>query len=608
MNIMTLGPGGGKTTSAMQLARELLENNVRVTYLTITNTAIDDVTRRFQSLHSKELTEEQMGNFKPTTMHTFAISLIRKRNPQIRLVPSIEYKQIPFDVINDASTHEQFVEHIKGMTEEVTIDGKVVRELVLPLDWAVAVLIAFKIRPDDSDILIIDEYQDMNTNEIYALASIFEDNAYLYGDLNQTIYQFRFPEGKSTVTSSSIAQAPSYRFNQESCEFLNRYILMKDAMLPDGTTNLTMLYEPGYDKLTSEQKDEREPSIHLVKFTDAVKEKEYGKKFSFFTPNNSKRELPEYFVDKINTQQGTEQFAVISATNTIAVEYSKLIRNKFGKTSLQVWYEPVYYHPLYKLIRDALTGPNGVNNFNSIATKITFTLNKLGYQCNLNNTRSTFEVIVNRRANDVPKQLVSLNYVLKVLDAISKDELPSSMFLSKEASMKSNKSAALTVLSMLSIRGLRSAFAGLRLQSEENRPGRVLTIHSAKGIEADYVFLDISQQGRSPKTHNDYIQQLNMLYVAMSRHRKSLYITVEPWQSDDFFNKDSPTAEILETMSGLMDLGSRIAEQEDFQMQIQTDVNNTHGLNFSKIVSTILLYAQHKELFSSQIEPLLNKT
>ena len=608
MNIMTLGPGGGKTTSAMQLAKELLENDVRVTYLTITNTAIDDITQRFHKLHGSELTDKQVSNFQATTMHTFALSLIRERNTHIKIIPTVELKPLPADVLNDASKADEFVKAIRGMVTNNITDGKPSKELILPLAWVIPFIIAFRIKPDNSDILIIDEYQDMDTNEIYALASIFEDNAYLYGDLNQTIYQFRFPNGNTTVSNNSMSKAPSYRFKQETCDFLNRFLIMKDAMLPNGSTNLTMLFEPGYDKLSTYKKNKREPSIHLVKFTDAVMMKESGKKFSYFTVNNSKRMLPEYFREHIDPKSPHENFAIISATNNIAVEYSKLIKEYYGNDILQVWYEPVYYHPLYKLIRDALTGTNSIHNFEPISVALTRALTKLGYQCSLQRTKSTLETIAARRMNETPKSIVSLPHVLKVLDLIEKDELPQSMYISRDASNKSNRNAALTILSMLSTKGLRSAFSGIRLQSDNARPGRILTIHSAKGVEADYVFLDISQQGRQPKTHNDYIQQLNMLYVAMSRHREKLYITVEPYQSDDSMSDKTSTTSMRDMMEGLFRLGYLISEQENLQTELNTqDIGHIYDLQFSKIVSTLVTYAQHDNMFKREIQTLIEQ-
>jgi hypothetical protein len=126
-------------------------------------------------------------------------------------------------------------------------------------------------------------------------------------------------------------------------------------------------------------------------------------------------------------------------------------------------------------------------------------------------------------------QIPDADWLAGVILKLGDRYLDNRLKVSFKASGKSNFQSTINVLQMISTRGLKCAMSGVQLQSETPKRGRVTTIHTSKGTESDYVLLDIQGQFRPPGKIQELLQNLNCLYVGMSRHKKKLWITMDEY-------------------------------------------------------------------------------
>jgi hypothetical protein len=533
MNVVSAAAGSGKSTKALHLAKELILKGFKVVYTSITNVSVDDASKRFEEFFSEVLTEEQFKMFTISTVHSYCLDLLRKcpEFEGIELVPTTEY--VPLDPTEDVfiegRTSEEDKEKVAAFKDKLlsrittTYDkeGKPKRKMVIPLDWVIRACKVYNIKAPDSDAIIIDEYQDMEQHELQSLASVFDDNAWLWGDINQSVYLFRSKSRQSwkLLKSQVAGKVETYRFNQYSADILNRYLEIKAAILPTGTSVPV--------KMFSSKKDNQEESITPFHWRETIDGTKYTNplQWSIYCYSKKIYEPMEAII-----AEGKESFQIITMSNSIASLYSTLITKKYGRV-LSSWYIPVYSHPVYKILRDTLKEDSLCSlAIRELPGAIGKALAKLGYNPSQYRIADSLERIASKK-NYRSKSPISYakhpSEIIEAIEKLSERELPSMFVASKNASKKSNIQSAINVIIYICQKGLRAATQGVQLQSEGgNQLGRVTTVHTSKGTESDYVLLDIQGQIKAPRTVQDLIQNMNMIYVAMSRQRKKLWITM----------------------------------------------------------------------------------
>jgi hypothetical protein len=586
MNIVNLAAGSGKTTSALTLAKDLIKKGFNVTYTSITNVSVEDAKHRFTQLFSEELSEEQIANFKISTVHSYCLELIRHSQDfrDIEILTTTEYIPLPKECnVLENNTHigefKKFlrskIETVKtrkvtmGTLQNVTVthmhsEGTTIdeyvsdlgskqvnilegengealqpeqapvlpdakpevstiekKQLVLPLDWVLHICKAYKLTPPQNDAIMIDEYQDMDAKELYALSEIFEDRAWLFGDPNQVLYIFRIKDGVyKPIDNVTLEKVHTHRFDQYSCDILSRLLTYKNSLLPIGSS----------PAIAMQSTKELTPggSMELIDWNlivDASKE--------FKTPGwrNYVQNRKIYEPLEAIIAEGHDSFQIITSGNGIASKYSEIIMKKYGDI-LTSWYVPVYSHPMYRRIRDCLRGHDNRKINIKLARAVHKTLTKLGYKVALTQIGNMFHYIQESGNIKAGIQVPDSDWLAGAILKLGDRYLDNRLKVSFKASGKSNFQSTINVLQMISTRGLKCAMSGVQLQSETPKRGRVTTIHTSKGTESDYVLLDIQGQFRPPGKIQELLQNLNCLYVGMSRHKKKLWITMDDYYKE----------------------------------------------------------------------------
>lgn len=572
MNIVALAAGSGKTSRSLALAKDLILEGFNITYVSITNVSVEDAKHRFRSQYSEVLSEEQMNMFKISTVHSYCLELIRasRHFKDVEILTTTEYTPLDkeLDVLASKSNIEPFKSFILSKVEEYTkthvlainkkinptaiteiqgesetdtpaatqlqpsveagagVSGTQIeykRRLILPLDWVLHVCKAWGLKPPNNDAIMIDEYQDMDSKELYAISEIFEDRAWLFGDPNQVLYIFRIKgDVYRPVESVVLEKVETHRFDQKSCENLTRLLTYKNALLPIGSSPIVDMY--------SNKAPEVPNSMELIPWDRVID-------WSKVAKGRTSVDWRKYCSDRLIyepmrqiIENSKDSFQIVCTGNGIASKYSDIISRQFGDI-LTSWYIPVYSHPLYRKMRDLLRGSH-TKQAPRLARTVYRTLTKLGYNVDQNKIEGILDYIRESGTLKAGQEVPNADWLNEAIAKMADRYLDNKLKGSYKASNKSNFQSAVNVMQMICSKGLKAALSGVQLQSENPKRGRITTIHSSKGTESDWVLLDLQGQFRGPAKAQDLLQNLNALYVGMSRHRKKLWVTMDEGYQD----------------------------------------------------------------------------
>ena len=524
MQITNLAPGAGKTTSALALCTNIIKSSPKnyVSYITITNSAVGDATDKIKK--KKELNNVELDRFHLGTMHSYLLILIRASAKDVKFIPStLTYDLSIFSEIlttKDINNKDAFM---TAFNATYPLDTKE-KSRVIPMDLLLDYVLATGVKPKSYEHLVVDEFQDMYAREVNALAGLFSSNkVFMFGDTNQSIFSFRKTQDDDEsvhVSTPQISTSQTYRLHQDSCDMLNRFLLLKKEF------SLALGGEgKGIVKMTSMKKGTDDASVSILP-TEAL----YYNGVPNLFKSGSKIEM-EYPDEFINSVGKTKSFIIMHPFNSGAKLHSKKAIETFGKDSIYSWYEQVGNSRMYKDLRYLLTGQEGILNLNEVHRIMTDTLRKVGYGVP-SGAYSKLEKIVNarRRTTRVHDDKVSMAAFTERMNIISNNELPLSYRISKTANTKSNFTANLTILSMLLNKGLQSYFNAVRLYFDKDKvkgqyAGGIFTVHAAKGMEAGSVMMDMTSGIHlSGGTYAAVEQTLNTIYVGLSRHVEKMFI------------------------------------------------------------------------------------
>jgi superfamily I DNA/RNA helicase len=616
MNIISAAAGSGKSTKALHLAKELIVRGFKVVYTSITNVSVDDAKDRFSKFFSEELTEEQFKMFTISTVHSYCLDLLRKSKEfeGIEIVPTTEFTELKPEedifVVEEGDTDQTIEDKYTVFKNTITSrfetyydeDKNIKRRMTMPLDWVIRACKVYKVKAPQSDAIIIDEYQDMEQHELHALADIFDDNAWLWGDINQSVYLFRSKSNQAwkLLKSQVGGKVETYRFNQYSSNVLNKYLQIKTAILPTGASTVVEMF--------SNKENNEEQSIVPFHWRETIDGTKYTKALQWDHFCYAKKIYEP--IEKI-IEEKKDTFQIITMSNSIASVYSTMIIKKFGRV-LSSWYIPVHSHPVYKIIRDTLREDNLSSlALNTLPTAIERMQRKLGYNPNRYRITESLTKIAQGGKGYRPRGVVSYakhpSDIITALEKLTEKELDPIFKASAYASKKTNIQSALNVITFMSDRGLKSAMQGVQLQSENsNGLGRVTTIHTSKGTEADYVLLDIQGQIRTPRSVQDLIQNMNMVYVAMSRQRKKLWVAMRQRDLDylkeqeksnrNYFEDDA--MRVIDYFTGTAGISFEDVNQQD---DVMTGIQQR---NFNSFIPYTMSLAMKPEF---EVEPLLKR-
>lgn len=610
MKTYNMGPGSGKTATSLEIIKEVYNQDMNVIYCSITNSAVDDAKKRFYEANA-QLDEEQLGHIiKFTTMHSHALDMIRKAFPHLKVESIVE--PVPpwtYFRMNDLAglfklkreNKTEVLDKIKVNLQEALIEKDTLR---LPLDWAVRMVYLYDLKPDINDVLILDEYQDFDQNEVVALAQAFGDNAVLFGDTNQSIFMFRLKEAGVNVAATNDGDTvKTYRLPKDSAQLVNRFLLVKRALTGKEKTPICFLTS---DKITES------PSFQFI-----------IKKRPITCRDRNFDEYKEIVTKGLPSDPQTDIIS-ISMNNSDAVNQSAILKEKYGNSALATRYVRVAYHPLYEAVRYFTRSAyfdleERRENSKKIIKRIRKTLFSKGTSTS-DRPLGAHNLVKSSNTSPKAKCVCTWSELMNFL----KDPEKCSTYLYKkfsygrgEYSETSERRSMLTLINLIEKSGLSCAYRGVRLDLKNPKGSiRVATIHSAKGLEADYVISDLSGGWNfngpdSASQRMNIYQYLNMLYVAISRHKEKCFVIL-PRESCRW----AETYMSVEQASGyegdLSQMSMRYSDLRNEGREVSMAIRGTIEIplrtfgQISTVVNGLLLGCRNSELFEAEIKPFIS--
>lgn len=379
-----------------------------------------------------------------------------------------------------------------------------------------------------------DEYQDTNILQDSILNLICRDhrNLAVVGDDNQSIYKFRgarieniltfnkrFPDCKTVILHEN------YRSTQEILDLANSVMNYAVEGTPKtlhgqfhGSTPALMITEDDIEenfKIVTAIKKYHAQGIPLREMAVIVRNssQSYGLE-TLLTRNN----IPYNKFGGLKFLEKTVVRDILSFLRVIVNEKDEIA--------------------LYRILQLYPGIGKGYSNkiTSAVATKGLQTLNELypksAFHKYLTELLDTIEIL---RPKDVNFQLNYLleNYYLKTLErSIDCAKIRESEKLERKRKMFNDIEEAKTLYVLaekyrLTSKFLEDIMLDATIQEDESDKLNITTIHSAKGLEYDVVFImDVVEQitPRRPKDDVNDPEELRCFYVALTRARKMLYL------------------------------------------------------------------------------------
>ncbi|MGN0155137.1 MAG: ATP-dependent helicase [Lachnospiraceae bacterium] len=587
------GPGSGKTTAMVYRIRYLIEEakipSAGILVITFTRASAREMEERFQKLMGGSKCQCTFGTFHSVFFYILKIaygyrsdnilseeekySIIRDiiRNKQLEyedeeeLISEIirEISMMKGDMISlehfysSCLGEDVFREIYREYEERISSKGK--------LDFDDMMVYCYELLMQRPDILkslqkrythiLVDEFQDINKiqYEITKLLAAPQNNLFIVGDDDQSIYGFRgakpeimlhftsdYPEAKETLLDIN------YRCSRNITEGAVKLIENNRIRYPK-----KIISEKGYEEpiLIHHMKTRKEENSHVLEQIASYHREgiPYPEMALIFRTNVQARgivhKLVEYnipFLMRDKVPCIYDHFTVQNILDYIRAAMGIRDRALF----LRILNKPNRY-----LSRELLTEP--VVDFEQLRTMVD---GKNWALDNIDQLEYELKILAGL------KPFAAVNFIRK---AIGYDE-----YLREYADYRHlNLEDLMSTLDELQemakqYKTFGDWFEGIdqyrkdleqhsRLQLKENREGIVVTtMHSAKGLEFDTVFILEANEGMTPYKKavkpEEIEEERRMFYVAMTRARSHLHI----YDVREYYNKELETSRFLAEIAG----------------------------------------------------------
>ena len=555
--VVVAGPGTGKTRTLVERMIKLLseDSNREVSFVTFTRTSRRDTRRRIEVVLDASVLEETAFVFPRTsTLHTYAKSLVHRyaamigRSPDFSVLIEdkgettllldelvsdlglqLDTQSIRKGILCFRSTNSWPIDFLATSSERIQI-LKYFEALLLfynTFDIEGLVLSACRILEDFADVpplyLQVDEYQDLNPNDqhLVQLAAshpksqvvvVGDDAQSIYGSLRHANYQgirtlWNLPDWEH-ISFSDCHRLPVHVQNAAQALILNEGYLGK----------LNPCQDNGRKVLTFQCT------------TEKVQMEAVGKKITNLKSNGQKQEgQPLSYKD----------FIVLCPAKIFVDKIATVLQNQFGiPTKPQVRaYIPDSYWRLLLVLRM-------LHSEDSLALRQWLFLSGL---------REPEVTKIRREAMQKGDSLYSYcarladPRVREIYDALSRlrDAINDFDNFRRSLAKFPNLSIQEQVLSGVGLtidgatreppvigsvlRRIYEKFGLLETESESDVPEDdkvlVTTMHSAKGLESEYVFITWMNSKYMPMPLRDACEERRVLYVALTRARQDVILT-----------------------------------------------------------------------------------
>ena len=559
--VVVAGPGTGKTRTLVERMIGLLSEdwNREVSFVTFTRMSRRDTRRRIEDVLGASVLEETVFAFPRTsTLHTYAKSLVHhyaarigrradfsvmiENKGEIALVldelisdlglqldTELVYEGIrcfrstngwPVDFPATSSERDQILQHFESLLcfyNTFDIEGLVVSACRILRDF-VGVPPLY---------LQVDEYQDLNPNDqqlVQLAASHPSSQVVVVGDDAQSIYGFRHAnyQGIRTLRDSPAWEHVSFL----DCQRLPAHVQNAARALMDNE---------GYLGKLNPRPDDGRKILTFQCTTDKVQMEAVGKIIMDLKSNGQNQEgQPLSYKD----------FIVLCPGATFVNLIATVLQNRFGIPTKQQKREsiPNEYWRLLLVLRMlrledslalrqwlSLTGlrKREVANIRCEAMQKGESLYSYCAKLADQRIRGIYDAL--SRLRDTKDDFVNFCRVLAEFPKLSIQEQVLSEMMQRIDGATREPVAIESV-----IRSIYERFGLLETESESDVPEDdkvlVTTLHRAKGLESEYVFVTWMNLKYMPMPNRDAHEERRVLYVALTRARQDVILTFyEEW-------------------------------------------------------------------------------
>ena len=559
--VVVAGPGTGKTRTLVERMINLLneDSTRKVSFITFTRTSRRDTQRRIEDDLDTSVLEETAFIFPRTsTLHTYAKSLVHHyaarigRSPDFSVLVEdrgeaallldelvsdlglqLDTKSVrngirffhstnrwPVDFPATSSECIQILEHFESLLlfyNTFDIEGLVVS--------------ACRILQDFADVpplyLQVDEYQDLNPKDqelVQLAASHPSSEVVVVGDDAQSIYGFRHANygGLRTLWDS-----PDWgRASFSDCHRLPVHIQ---------NAAQSLMKNEGYLGRLNPRRDNGRKILTLQCTTDKIQMEAVGKKINDTKSNGQKQEgHPLSYRD----------FIVLCPAATFVSKITAVLQNQFGIPTKQQMREsiPDDYWRLLLVLRmlhseDSLALRQWLPLTGLTKPEITKIRRKAmqkgeslySYCARLADPRIREIYNALSRLRDTKNDFDNFRWSFAEFPNLSIQE---QVLWNMELTVDGATREPLVIGSV--IRSIYEKFGLLETESESDVPedDKVLvsTLHLAKGLESEYVFVTWMNSKYMPMPNRDAREERRVLYVALTRARQDVILTFyEEW-------------------------------------------------------------------------------
>lgn len=383
--------------------------------------------------------------------------------------------------------------------------------------------------------IFVDEYQDTNQIQYFILRQLIQltkANSFVVGDPRQSIYMFR---------GASPQNLTKYLSDFQAYELFLTYNYRSSQEIISSANNIAAAQ---YPKTVANQTDEKNDSVSVFVFPNLNTEANYWARTAKQLLEKDEK-ISIAFLFRLNKTARLVETALLQHN----VQYHLAGMDKFTNYAdvldLLAWAKLVYNK------NDALSFKRAFGTISGVGER---TLQHVG---TLDNA-----AIILKEEQGTSAQLKNLRYFISIYTVI-KDAFEKSISYGIETIQKNahilkkyeNKigyskrcQRYLTIVKSLAPRfeNLEEFLYNLQANDSKNeeKKGIVLsTIHKAKGLEYDYVFLPNWVQGIVPMSFesSNFEEETNIAYVALTRARRAVFLsTIEQKTPSPFLEKILP--------------------------------------------------------------------
>lgn len=573
--IMVLaGAGSGKTTVLTTRIAYLIQNGVcpsNILALTFTNKAANEMKVRIEKATGIDRKEIQAMTF-----HSFAVRVLRKYidtlnlgyNNNFKIYDDEDCKKIMFKLFDkyniDSKNFLDYMnkrkifiqgEKISRNYEQVIIDfqKQALKDNAITFDdmmiYLYKVLLnsqVLSLYQEKFEHILVDEFQDTDDLQYIILKMLSEKYKRLFvvGDDSQTIYSFRCDRIGSIMQkylddfseAKLIKLEQNYRSTPEILSLANQVIAKNNQISKKLWTNNAHGIVPSYTKVMNQTR-ESERTINLIKqmHRNGYEYKDIAILYRMnvlsrqFEEELIKNRIPYCIYNGTSFYQREEIKDIICYLRVIADNYdnfafSRIInkpRRKIGKKAfLEIEQKAIELDG-----KDKYSLLNACQYFNKSKqfydTIIDIRKRYLGHEIN------TIDLV-----NAIIYELLYIDYLVTLKSTSSNNRMQNVLELKTiicDFERNYHFVSSPNTLDFLS-EFLQQFFLVSNEESNENKDAvKLMTIHSAKGLEFEVVFLPALEEGIFPNykatTDEDIEEERRLFYVAVTRAKKKLFLT-----------------------------------------------------------------------------------